>query len=99
MEPESSSPCSEQIATGSYPEHVNPVQNLPPYLFKIHSNIILPPTTRFPGSSLFLSGFPNKTLYAFLMSPMHATCLARLILDFVKGSSTQRIRGKELLLQ
>jgi hypothetical protein len=31
-------------------------------------------------SSLFLSGFPTKTVYAFIFSPMHATCPDHLIL-------------------
>jgi hypothetical protein len=31
-------------------------------------------------SCLFSSGFPTKTSYAFLILPMHATCLAHLII-------------------
>jgi hypothetical protein len=39
---------------------MNPVHTTRSYLSKIHFNIILPP------SGLFPSGFPTRTLYAFL---------------------------------
>ena len=49
------------------------------YFMKIHFSIILPLTPR--SSKCFLpSGFPTKTTYAFLPSPVHATCPAYLIL-------------------
>jgi len=43
-------------------------------------------------SGLFLSGFPNKTLYAPLLSPVHVTCPAySFVFDFI----TQMVFGKE----
>jgi len=48
MEPEGSSPCSQQPATDPYPEP-DPLHNVTPYFPKIHSNIILSST---PKSSI-----------------------------------------------
>jgi len=47
MEPEGSLPSSQGPATGPYPD-----PHLPPYFFKIHSNIIPPSTPRSCGWSL-----------------------------------------------
>ena len=41
----------------------------------MYLNITLP-STPYLQSSLFLSGFPTNTLYATLLSPIHATCPA-----------------------
>ena len=42
-------------------------------------------------SNLFPSGFPTKTLFASLLSPMRDTCPALLILDFI----TRTVLGEE----
>ena len=70
---------------------INPVRTLTSHFLNIHLNIILPFT---PGSSkwFFPSGFPTKTLYTPLLSPLRATCPANLILlDLI----TRTILGEE----
>jgi hypothetical protein len=78
-EPERSSSYSQEPATSPYPEptvsNLKPPANLP----KIHSDPILYLRLGLP-SGLFPPGFPIKTLYIFLSSPMRATCVAHLIL-------------------
>ena len=61
------------------------------HLLEIHPNTIHPSTPSLP-SGLFPSGFPAKTLYTPLSSPIRATCLAHLILvDFI----TRTILGEQ----
>ena len=67
----------------------NPVHIPTSHLPEIHPNIIHPSTPRSP-QWFFPSGFPTKTLYTPLSSPICATCPAQLILlDF----STRTILG------
>ena len=47
------------------------------HLPQIHLNIVLP-SRPWPPKSLFPSGFPTKTLYAFLDCSIRATCPAHL---------------------
>ena len=56
---------------------INPVHALPSYFFEIRFNIILP----YVGlpSVFFLSSSPTKTLYAFIVFLIRATCPAYLI--------------------
>jgi len=65
----------------------NPVHIPASHLLEIHPNISLGLPI-----GLFPSGFPTKTLYSSLSSPIHPTCPAHLILlDFI----TRTILGEE----
>ena len=62
-----------------------PIQSIYPYPISWRSVLILSTHLRLGlPSGLFLSGFPTKTLYTPLSSPVRATCSAHLILlDFI----------------
>jgi hypothetical protein len=80
-EPEGSSPCSQNHATGPYPEPAKSSSPINPYLPKVHLNVILPPTPRSSQWSLTF-GPPNQNLANTSPppSPVYATCPAHLIL-------------------
>jgi hypothetical protein len=73
QEPEGSSPHSQQPATSPYLSQLNPHNSHLANLPEIHSGPI-PHLNLGLLSALFPSGFPAKTLYNFLSSPMRATC-------------------------
>ena len=67
----------------------DPVHTPTSHFLKIH-HIILPSTSGSPNG-LFPLGFPTKTLYTLLPSPIRATCPTHLILDFI----TRTVLGEE----
>jgi len=69
------------------------IQSIPPHPTSRRSILLLSSHLRLGlASGLFPSGFPTKTLYTALLSPIHATCPAHLILlDFI----TRTILGQE----
>jgi hypothetical protein len=79
MVPEGSIPNSQELSTCPYPEPDQSSPHPPSHLYKIHPNIILHLRLGLP-SALLPSGFPTNNLYAFLFSPIRATCPTHLIL-------------------
>jgi len=87
MEPQGSSPHSQVTVTCLYPL---PARSSPyphtSHFLKIQRSILILYSHLSLGlpSDLFLSGFPTKTLYTPLLSPIRATCpVHRILLDFI----------------
>ena len=66
----------------------NPLHIPTSHLLEIHPNIIHPSTHGLP-SSLFPSGFPTKTLYAPLSSPIRATCSEKILIYLLTYTMVQ----------
>ena len=72
-------PLSQEPATYSILGNINPLHTLPTVFLEIHFDIILPSTHRSSKWSFF-SPVSNQNLYEPILSPIHVTCPAQLIL-------------------
>jgi hypothetical protein len=93
-EPEGSSPHSQQPPNGPYPEPGESTPHPPTDLPKVHFEPILP-STPWSFKWSFPSGFPTKTLYTFLPSPMRATCPALLNVNDQKYSKLKTVQHNQ----
>ena len=67
-----------------FPSWASSIQSIPPHPTYWRSILTLSSHLHLGLlSGLLPSGFPTKTLYTPLLSPLHATCPAHLILDFI----------------
>jgi hypothetical protein len=88
MEPEGSIPCSQESSTGPYPE---PYQSNPLHPIPLRSILISSTHLRLGlPSDFFPSGMPTNILYAFLFSPIRATC-TELYYTQRKGKACRKI--------
>ena len=90
MKPEGSSPYSHVPVTCPFPEQARFSPYPTSHFLKIHLNMA--PIYAWVSQVVSFPGFPNKTLYTSLLSPIRATCPAQLILlDFI----TRTILGEQ----
>jgi hypothetical protein len=81
MEPEGSSPYSQEPSIGPIPSQIDPVHTIPSHPISPGSILILSTHLRLGlPSGLFPSGFATYMVYAFLFFRVRATCPAHLIL-------------------
>jgi len=78
MKPKGPLPCSHKPTTRNYLQLIISTSSHPTIL-RSFSMVSFHPHLGV-SSGLFLSSFPTKTLYAFLISLMHPTCPTHLIL-------------------
>jgi hypothetical protein len=99
IEPENSSPCSQEPSTGPYPE---PDPSSPYHSsLSLRSLLIISIHLRLGLlSGLFSFGFPTNILYAFLFSPIRATCSAHhILLDLIILFILGEVLGEEYKLR
>jgi len=74
MEPEASLPCSQQLATGPYPEPAESTSHFPIPVRLTSIQVLSSHLHLSLLRGLFLTNFLTKILYAFLTSPyvLHA---------------------------
>ena len=77
MEPGGSMPHSQGLSNNPHLSQINPIPLINTYFFNIHSNIVLPSTSRLP-TGLFPLDLTVKILKALLPSSILATYSANL---------------------